>query len=496
MCGDLPVQSPPMSLALNIFKKTSVILAYCTVGAVAALLLIFVLYANNKPDLELWHTTFLESEFTAQTGLKTLDEYRALEDRLFDELQEKIISRLPPEKSSLINRFTPNSLANPDRWPRNWNRTYELEAKEPSAGILMLHGLSDSPYSLRSLGTHLNAAGAWVVGLRVPGHGTAPSGLVKVRWQDMTAAVRLAMQHLRDTVGDKPLYIVGYSNGGALAVHYALTALDNSALPQARRLVLLSPAIGIAPVAGAAVWQARLGRLLGLENLAWLDVLPEYDPYKYQSFAINAGDLQLQLTNEIQRLIMQSDAAQKLQDFPPTLAFSSAIDATVSTRALVQDLFMKLPPNHHELIAVDLNRREGTEFLFKHDPKTAIDMLLDNKTLPFDFGIVSNRNTTTTDVVLRLNTRGNPSVTEQVLGLSWPKGIYSLSHVAIPFPSGDPLYGGPNARKSPGIALGNITLRGEKGAMKIPARDMLRQRWNPFYALMEKRTENFLINSR
>lgn len=213
------------SLVMKSLRKTLRILAYSGVGAALTLVVVYVLYIINRPDLELWHTTILKQEFTAKTDLQTLDEYRALESRLFKEMHERIIDKLPAKKQSKINRFTPNSPSDPARWPQNWNQTYELQTDNASAGILMLHGLSDSPYSLKHLGQHLHKSGAWVVGLRVPGHGTAPSGLVTVQWQDMAAAVQLAMRDLRRKLGDKPLYIVGYSNGAALAVHYALTAL-------------------------------------------------------------------------------------------------------------------------------------------------------------------------------------------------------------------------------------------------------------------------------
>jgi pimeloyl-ACP methyl ester carboxylesterase len=478
----------------TVLKKIFSIISYGILGAAIALLITFVLYVNNKPDLEPWHTVLLKNEFTAQANVRTLDEYRQNEDRLFRELQQQIIDKLPPDRQSVINRFTPGSLSNPDRWPENRNRTYEYPASNPVAGVLMLHGLSDSPYSLRNLAADLHRQGAWVVGLRLPGHGTTPSALTDIRWQDMAAAVRLAMQHLQKHAGDKPLYIVGYSNGASLAIHYALTALDRADLPRARRLVLLSPAIGVTPMAALAVWQERIGKLLGLEKLAWQDVLPEYDPYKYQSFAINAGDLAYRITVENRRLLEQQMSAGTLQDFPPTLAFLSAVDATVSTRSVVLDFFTKLQPNGHELVVFDLNRREHMEYLFTVDPKDAIDTLLGDQTLPFTFTVISNRGPDTSEVALHSNTGDTPSRVKIPPGLKWPDGMYSLSHVALPFPPDDPLYGGPDAGKSPGIALGNVALRGEKGALTVPARDMLRQRWNPFYSIIQDATEEFLLS--
>jgi len=59
---------------------------------------------------------------------------------------------------------------------------------------------------------------------------------------------------------------------------------------------------------------------------------------------------------------------------------------------------------------------------------------------------------------------------------AWPDDIYSLDHVALPLPPNDPLYGGDLAGKSPGIRLGNIALRGERGKLKVAASEMLRRR--------------------
>lgn len=57
---------------------------------------------------------------------------------------------------------------------------------------------------------------------------------------------------------------------------------------------------------------------------------------------------------------------------------------------------------------------------------------------------------------------------------------------------GTPLHGGrPEYNKSE-LHLGTIALRGERGVLQIPASDMLRLRWNPFYPYVESRVLEFL----
>jgi hypothetical protein len=76
------------------------------------------------------------------------------------------------------------------------------------------------------------------------------------------------------------------------------------------------------------------------------------------------------------------------------------------------------------------------------------------------------------------------------LGLAWPAGVYSLSHVALPFRPDDPVYGD-GRTDSPGIRLGNLGLRGERGVLRIAAADLIRLRWNPFYSFLSQRVLAF-----
>ncbi len=482
-----------MSFRLSrLVRRILLAATYGAAGALAVLVIGFVAYLDSRPDLAVWHLADLDEEFTAASAVATFEDYLELEERLFAQLDEQVYAKIPAEGRRLINRYDRNSLSDPARWSPNWNRSFELPAEKPKAGVLLLHGMSDSPYSLRNLGQRLNAAGALVVGLRLPGHGTAPSGLVEITWQDMAAAVRLAMHHLAERARGVPLVIVGYSNGAALAVHYALSAIEDERLPKVERLVLLSPAIGVSPAAALAVWQARLGHLLGLEKLAWNAILPEYDPFKYGSFAVNAGDVVYRMTGQIQERLGELGRTGALERFPRLLAFSSVVDATVSTPALVEGLFERLPAGDHELVLFDINRMAEIEPIMRSDPIGEIQALWDDQERTFTLSLVTNKDASHREVVVRRKGRGMTPVSESELGLAWPQDVYSLAHVALPFPPDDPLYGGRPTVKSPGIRLGNIALRGERGVLQIPASEILRLRWNPFYPYVEGRTLSFL----
>lgn len=466
-------------------------LGWFLLGNFVLLVTLGVLYLNDRPELSVWHTAELDEEFHANGGVDSFPAYVALEQKLFKQLDDRVVARVPAAQQSNISRYTRDSLSNPSRWPRNWNRSFELPAPQPKAAVLLLHGMSDSPYSLRALGERLHTEGAYVIALRLPGHGTIPGGLVDVTAQDFAAAVELAVRYTEQKSGGAPVYLVGYSTGGPLGVQYALRCLDDSALPKLDGLVLVSPAMGVTPAAALAIWQSRLGHLLGLKKLEWEGIRPEYDPFKYNSFAVNAADLVYRLAIEVQSKL---DAAgpEKLAGLPPILAFQSGVDATVSTSAVVTGLFDKLPAKGHELVLFDLNRHALIENLLASDPRPALKKLLEGPNPRFDVTVVTNEGVQSLAVVARRRKAGQPVATDTPLGLEWPRNVFSLSHVALPMRFDDPLYGGDESVPSPGIRIGIAALRGERGVLQIGPGDMLRLRWNPFYSWMEMRMLEFM----
>jgi alpha-beta hydrolase superfamily lysophospholipase len=366
--------------------------------------------------------------------------------------------------------------------------------------VLLLHGYSDSPYSLRGFGDMMFDAGAHVVGLRIPGHGTAPSGLKHTVVADMTAAVRLAMAHLKSVMGERPLIVIGYSNGAALALNYALEAVEDATLPAPAGLVLMSPEIGISRAAAYANWQAWAGDLLGLDKLSWSSVLPEFDPFKYGSFAVNAGEQAYLMTQTVRTRLDRLAQDGRLAGVPPILAFQSAVDATVLANAVVTGLFERLPPGNqepgeqepgsHELVVFDVNRFFEAQGLIAKP--IDLERLVSGAPKAYSIGIVTNRDAASFDAVLRGRAAGEAEVTTAELGAVWPDDVYSLSHIALPFGPEDPLYGDDPRSENPGIRLGTLALHGENGALLVPPTAMTRQRWNPFHDFMAARIAAFV----
>ena len=204
-------------------KKNSILAAWLLLLAIASMA------GCSSRHLEPWHSADLSTEFDARMvdEVRSFEDYVALEARLFGELVEEVYDEVGTGPEFDLVRYSAGSAADPNTRQPDYNRTFVLHTDAPRGGILLLHGMSDSPYSLREIGEKLHEQGYCVIGLRLPGHGTAPSGIKSVRWQDMAAATRLAMEHLGESVSGKPLHIFGYSNGAALALNYTLDAMDN-----------------------------------------------------------------------------------------------------------------------------------------------------------------------------------------------------------------------------------------------------------------------------
>ena len=455
-------------------------------------------YLSSGPPLHPWQLERLEDFTAGDAGtVRTLADYRELEDRLFADLEARVY-RPPTSDAELFNRYRKGSRSDPSTWPVNWNRSFELQPGpgSPVRGtVLLLHGLTDSPYSMRSTGLHLAALGYEVVGLRLPGHGTAPSGLLTFRIEDMQAAVRLAARDLHGRAPDRPFYLVGYSNGAALAVDYTIAVLEGESLPRPAGLVLMSPAIAISKLAVVGQFKTGLSSLPGFERAGWESIGLEFDPYKYTSFSLHAGGETFRLTRRLARGIARLSDGHPLRGFPPVLAFVSTVDSTVKAGAVSATLLDRLERGNHELVLFDVNRYSGIQELLVEDPGRLTRELESRTDRPYALTVVGNATSDSLQAMERRVPAGGVQASTRPLAMEWPPRVFSLSHVAIPFPPDDPLYGYEAAPDVDHVQLGRIQVHGENGVLSLPTWTLTRQRSNPFHAYMLQRIDAFLAGT-
>jgi alpha-beta hydrolase superfamily lysophospholipase len=476
------------SRVLRFLKRGALLLAVIAITLIA----VRIYDTQRGPPLELWHTYAPEEMSVGELDAADWRRHLAAEQAIFDEVRAEVTAKLDPEDRIPVNRYFDDSPVYPGRFQQDWNRSYLLEPEgAPAGAAVFLHGLTDAPYSQRHIAERYQERGYVAIAIRLPGHGTVPGALAEVEWEEWMAATRLAVREARRRIGPSlPLDLVGFSNGGALAMKYALDAIEDPQLSAPDRLVLISPMIGITAFARFAGLAGLPAFLPAFAKAAWLSILPEFNPFKYNSFPVNGARQSWQVTQALQRQIARMARAGQLVDLPPILTFQSVIDFTVSTRAIISSLYVHLPANGSELVLFDVNRDAKLGPLLRTASDAVLTRVLPAPPRRFRTTIITNAGDGSSEVVERVIEAGAETAQERPLGLSFPPGVFSLSHVALPFPPSDGLYGfNPDPADDFGIQLGTIAARGEVGALIVSLDALLRMSSNPFFPYLLARIE-------
>ena len=210
----------------------------------------------------------------------------------------------------IVDGNAPFELKPPVFHPGANNKTYRR-------GVLLTHGLSDSPYFMRHLGAFFRENGFRVMAVLLPGHGTQPGDLLDVRWQEWSGTVAYGVDRLAEEVEE--VYLAGFSAGGTLSVLHSLRD------KRVRGLFLFSPAFRISSWAVLAKFHKIYSWLM--PSGKWLELKPDQDIYKYESFTKNAAAQMYALTREVKNLLHRYNV-----DIP-VFAAASADDTTVAASA-------------------------------------------------------------------------------------------------------------------------------------------------------------------
>ena len=274
----------------------------------------------SGPPLQPWHTEKLTAEFTAKEWIRTFDDYRQLEDKLFAQLEEQVYAHW--NRTCLCARPLQRRQCGRPATPQ--------PQLEPQLRAVNRFTCRRSPVVARNVGFSIQLSG--------PGCGAQPAQLLG-HWSPLARSRNRAIgaieRHMgghgrRSAVGHGAPRIQsgqetdphrGLFNGAPLALNFTLDALEGSAAPVPASLVLISPAIGLHPAARLAGLMDGLSVVPGLARLAWLSIEPEFDPYKYNSFATNAGTQVDRLTRGVSRRIADRGRSGPIISFPPTLVF-------------------------------------------------------------------------------------------------------------------------------------------------------------------------------
>lgn len=474
-----------------------------TIKRIAAVLIILVLTiylvrafdARRMPEPGPEHRIEFAHEFAAgQEASTDWAAYLAIENALAIELAESIGD--DDRTASLFDRHSSNSLTSPANYDANWNHSFEISASAPRGVAVLLHGLSDSPYSLLPTAQALVGAGYNIVAPRMPGHGFAAGGLLQARWEDWTAAVRIAIRHAMQLPGaDQSLLLVGYSNGGLMAVDYALRCDELPDMPCPDALVLLSPAIAVSSLAVVTNWHSLISWLPYFEKFKWLSILPEVEPFKFTSFPKQAAWEIYKISTRTHKQLSQPVEVARL---PPILTFQSVVDNTISASAIVSNLYRRLSDNGSELVLYDVNRSHSAVHLMRNPAANPADYFIAAAPLKYGVTVLGNGDGDSQQIYAVTLRAGQESAETYQTELHWPVGMYSLSHIALPFRPDDQVYGNGLSKNNSknGVIFGAMAPRGELRVLRLPADYFLRARYNPFFSYQAAYMTDWLNNLR
>lgn len=486
MAGAVRKLSPAVGRIWRLgLRLAALVVAFC-----AAILVGFTVYAlSTLQPLQPWHTEILAEEFSAQRNADlNFNGYLKLEDRLFAEMRARAASWDTGSEAYTYSRFNPASRVSRLAEGAQYNRSFRLLRPNAIGHALLIHGLSDSPYSMKALAESLHAKGFEVTVLRVPGHGTFPSMMTRMTVHDWTAAVRIAARDAASrTRSDQLFYIGGYSTGGTLALQYTLEALTDSSLRKPDRVLLVSPAIEITRVANVATLLEILSFIPApqLQKAKWQEVAAEYDPYKFNSFPINATRQVNRATKALQYELEEASTSGLIARMPPVIAWQSVVDATVGPDGVADLLYSRLRGAQHRLVLFDVNRRDALGSIQRPAAGALIDRLASGAR-GYSLDVVTNRGGSDRRVSVRqLSPDGSVNVRDTPL--EWPDTMVSVGHVALPFPPDDPVYGvDPGSGRNGLPSIGTWLFRGENGAVTVNLASLTRPRSNPFWTIIDE----------
>lgn len=204
-------------------------------------------------------------------------------------------------------------------------------------GALLIHGLLDSPFSLKDIGLDLQKQGVFSRAVLLPGHGTNPDDLLQVTFEEWLKIVNYGISSLKPLVEN--VFLIGYSTGAALAIHQLLKHHMNIA-----GMIMLSPAIKIkAPVEMVVAWHKTVN-WISRDHTPWFYKDEEVDYAKYRSVTFNAVKQVAELTK------INRNLSQKVSLNIPLLMILSREDDTISSHGAIQ-YFAKLQnPNSRLLL--------------------------------------------------------------------------------------------------------------------------------------------------
>ena len=104
---------------------------------------------------------------------------------------------------------------------------FGFEGDQPETGVLVLHGFTSTPQSVRSWAEYLAKSGWTVLAPRLPGHGTSIEDLARTTPEEWIAEAEMALDGLFEHCSS--VFLCGMSMGGTIVLDIASRHADRVA---------------------------------------------------------------------------------------------------------------------------------------------------------------------------------------------------------------------------------------------------------------------------
>jgi len=313
--------------------------------------------ANKYTILLLWLVSTLSFAQAQQDCLSIQDDYVSLIEsgkyRFANEVEGELLANIDFKKLSSYQEYLTNAyqvvvnknprasmpcpivtetyqqLAKKNQWSKTPKVSqlvapFELTQHNNDKAILLIHGLTDSPFSFHDLSQFFYQQGFTVRTLLLPGHGVAPSELLNTDYEAWQQATTFAIDQ---TLNDyQQVYLGGLSTGGALIFNYLMQ--QKQVDEKIKGLFMWSPAT---KAKSDLAWLAQY--IDGIPFIDWIDLDADIDFAKYESFPYNAGAQVHALMNLV--VGEGANASRQMHDIP-LFVVASEHDQTIDTAHTLQ----------------------------------------------------------------------------------------------------------------------------------------------------------------
>lgn len=472
---------------MKILKKIFLILLIFLFSSVTTVYLYRAIESNQMRDLKKYHIESRATKLYNYVNYISISEYIDADKKYLEELY----TELSEKENDISSKYHKKSVGNPYDNGENLNVSFQLIPKEIKGGVLLIHGLSDSPYSQRDIAEIFYKKGYYVLCLRLPGHGTVPHDLIRYTEIDWYKNVRFGMEKINEEmkkVKNPEIIMGGYSLGGALTLDYVLESLKNDKLTMPNKVFLFSPALGIPEVAKYGNLHSVLSNFPYFNKFAWNNISIEFDKYKTRSFPKKAAK---SISNVVTKnsKILGKLSKENIEKLPPIYIYQTIADSTVKNSEIYK-MYSKLDNNEkNNLYIFDINREYENVFSENYR-ELKIENIIVNYNIKSKVYFISNNTTKLSDFIYEdvyLMEENKPILKNRnKIKESWNEGEYSLSHIGMLY-SPDNIYYGRN-----GI-LTKTNIKGEDG-VHIYSYGWSRIRYNPIFNYLSDKISMNLEN--